>query len=60
MSLLNKTKAKQLALHVAQTTRPAANFTRVSKGFLEDLEASVHTLIRQKVHANPSVGTTLR
>jgi hypothetical protein len=58
MSLLNKSKVKQLALEVSKSTRNG-RFTRVGQTFLERIEAQVAAVVRGEVQRHPSKGKTL-
>lgn len=59
MSLLNRKKTKDYALEVSAATR-GGRFTRVSKGFLDRIEAKMRSIILHEVHAHPSTGVTLK
>jgi hypothetical protein len=59
-SLLNRAAVKQFALDHAARTRQAVNFTRVSKDFLEAIEAKLRVAITERIHQHPSKGTTLK
>lgn len=57
MSLINQAKCRAYTLERARAThRP---FTRVSKAFLEALEARLKESIQIRVHSAPSKGKTL-
>lgn len=56
-SLLNRSACKQFALECAKGR--FHKFTRVSKEFLESIEFTVMSTIRQKVASMPSKGKTL-
>ena len=56
--LLNRSAVKKRALLLSRDTR-AGKFTRVSKEFLERINAVVDATIRSEVHRHPSVGKTL-
>lgn len=62
-SLITKSKVKRLALDLAADTRRLADgsprFTRVSRDFLEHIEAQVRVLVTAKVHSLPSLGRTI-
>ena len=57
MSLLNKSEVKKLALGVAEIR--SDKFKRVSKKFIDDLDAHVNMIIRDSVRNHPSVGKTI-
>lgn len=60
MSLLCKSKVKQLALSTAATKRPAARFSRVGRDFYVKIEAATRLAIENAVMQHPSVGVTLK
>ncbi len=55
-SLLNRKAVRNEALRASS----ARGFTRVSKSFLDKLEAHVVELVAAEVHRHPSIGKTLR
>ena len=55
---INRSSVKKLALHYSEVNR-ARKFTRVSKDFLERINARVAAMISDEVHRHPSVGKTL-
>ena len=57
MSLLNKAEVRKLALGVAEVR--SDKFKRVSKKFIDDLDAYVDNVIRESVRNHPSVGKTI-
>jgi len=57
--LLNRSAVKKLSLHVSETER-AGKFTRVSKEFMERINARLNNVIREEIHRHPSVGKTLK
>lgn len=59
MGVLARSKVKQLALEVAAEHRAAANFTRVSKSFIDAAERDVQAFILDRVKRHPSKGVTL-
>ena len=59
MSLLNKSKVREFALQLSTENR-GGKFTRVSSDFIDRIEAKLRNIIRQEIHAHPSVGTTLK
>ena len=59
MSLLNKSKVRAYALQLSEENR-GGKFTRVSSDFIDRIEAKLRNIIRQEIHAHPSVGTTLK
>lgn len=58
MKLINATNVKQLSLHLAE--QRAHKFTRVSKDFLERVEARLRNIIIDEVKDHPSKGKTLK
>lgn len=56
--LINKKHVKALVLAVSQECR-GGKFSRVSKGFLQDLDGKVKNIIRDHVRQHPSVGKTI-
>lgn len=57
MNLINRSKVKAHALECAKSR--AHKFTRVSKLFLDEVEAHVRVHVANKVQALPSKGKTL-
>jgi hypothetical protein len=55
---INRSSVKKLALHYSASNR-AGKFTRVSKDFLERINAKVAGIISEEVHRHPSIGKTL-
>jgi hypothetical protein len=60
MKHINAKAVRELALHLAAAHRPAQGFTRVSKEFLERIDAKVRNLVLTEVNSHPSVGRTLK
>jgi len=58
MSLINRAKVKRIALEIAAVER-SHKFTRVSKDFLDNVEAELKNVIRSKIKALPSKGKTI-
>lgn len=58
MKLINISHTKQYALDQSKLTRQG-KFTRVSKDFLDRIEAKLRNVIAAEVKAHPSVGKTL-
>jgi len=58
-SLLNRTAVKEYVLATAAKQRGAAGFTRVSKAFLDKLEARLVNNIKAELHQQPTKGTTI-
>ena len=56
--LIIRSKVKRYTKEVAKRTR-AARVTRVSEGFVDELESDLRVLIHQKIHRHPSIGKTL-
>jgi hypothetical protein len=59
MKHINAKSVRNLALHIAKEYRPAWGAERVSRKFLERIDAKVRVLITQEVKAHPSVGKTI-
>ena len=59
MQYLNAKACRELTLHLAAAHR-AHKFTRVSKEFLERIDAKVRILVLNEVKAHPSKGSTLK
>lgn len=51
MNLINRTACKRAALEISKLK--GRKFTRVSKEFLDDLEANLRASIAARVHAAP-------
>jgi hypothetical protein len=60
MKHINAKSIRELALHLASAHRPAQGFSRVSKEFLERIDAKVRNLVLNEVQSHPSKGTTLK
>jgi hypothetical protein len=60
MTHINAKAVRELALHLASAHRPAQGFNRVSKEFLERIDAKVRNLVLTEVKSHPSKGTTLK
>lgn len=58
-SLLNRAACKEYALEQSRNLRNG-RFTRVSKEFLDDVEAHLRAAIAARVHKAPSLGVTLK
>lgn len=58
MSLLNKAQVKKYALECAKSR--AHTFTRVSKSFIDQVEADLMNSVRVKINALPSKGKTIQ
>jgi len=59
-SLLNSKACRDFALAAAKTHRPAHPFERVSKEFLDQINADLRNVIVNRVKALPSVGKTIK
>jgi hypothetical protein len=59
MGLINRAKVKRTALDLAPALR-AHPFSRVSDGFLDEIEAFVLAEIKRKIKRAPSKGATLQ
>jgi hypothetical protein len=57
---INAKAVRELALHLASAHRPTQGFTRVSKEFLERIDAKVRNLVLNEVKTHPSKGSTLK
>lgn len=57
-SLLNRAKVRQLTLEAAKSR--AQPFTRVSKEFLDRIEANLINMVYREVQALPSAGRTIK
>jgi len=57
--IIVSTKVKELALHTAQEYRPAWKAKRVSKRFLDRINARVRAMVTEEVKHHPSVGQTI-
>lgn len=58
--LTSPTKVRQLALETARACRPHSRFTRVSKEFLDAIEAATRAAVVDRVKRHPSLGRTLK
>ena len=58
-NIISRTNVKKLALEVSAQHR-AGKFTRVSKDFLDRIEAITKRAIVSEVRRHPSVGNTLK
>ena len=58
--LLNRAAVKKAAMNLMESMRPAlaAQMTRVSNAWLDDLEAHVQSWVRRDVARHPSLGHT--
>lgn len=59
-SLLNRTACRDLALRWGRDKRLGWQPTRVSKQFIDDLEARVRLMITKAVDRHRSVGVTIK
>ena len=59
-SLLNKAQCKKFALRWAKESRTGWNPERVSKQFIDDLEARVRLAIQSAIKRHPTVGKTIK
>lgn len=57
--ITRRTVIKRMALSVAAKERPHVGFTRVSKSFIEMVEAAARAAIISRVRQHPSRGKTL-
>ena len=58
MSLINKSHCKTLALESIRKTKP--QFNRVSKEFLDRIEAHLRSYIIAETYRHPSKGKTIK
>ena len=59
-SLINRAQCKKFALRWAQENRKGWATNRVSKQFLDDLDAKVRLMIQSAIKHHPSVGQTIK
>ena len=59
-SLINRAQCKKFALRWAQENRKGWATNRVSKQFLDDLDAKVRLMIQSAIKRHPSVGQTIK
>jgi len=59
-SLINRTECRKFALRWAQEHRKGWTTNRVSKQFLDDLDAKVRIMIQSAIKRHPSVGQTIK
>jgi len=59
-SLINRAQCKKFALRWAQENRKGWATNRVSKQFLDDLDAKVRILIQSAIKRHPSIGQTIK
>lgn len=57
-TMINKAACRAYALEQSKLQR-LGRFTRVSKEFLDELEASLRNIIASRVHSAPGKGKTL-
>lgn len=58
-TITSPSKVRALALDHSKAMR-GGKFTRVSKSFLDRIEAKCRAIVQAEVHAHPSVGRTLK
>jgi len=58
--LINRAQCKKFALRWAQENRKGWSAKRVSKQYLDDIEAKVRILIQSSINRHPSVGQTIK
>lgn len=58
--IVSPSKIRELALSVATNNRPAAKFARVSKEFIQAIEAQTRAAVVARVMSHPSKGVTLK
>lgn len=59
-SLLNRKQCKAFALRWAQEKRPGWVPTRISKQYLDDLEAKMRLWMQESIKRHPSCGKTIK
>ena len=59
-NLINRSAVKKFVLEHAKITRSGWECKRVSKEYLDNLEARVRLLIEKDVHQHPTLGKTFR
>ncbi len=59
-ALINRAQCKKFALRWAQENRKGWSASRVSKQYLDDIEAKVRILIQLSINRHPSVGQTIK
>ena len=59
MKHINAKSVKELALHFAAEYRPAWGAERVSRKFLERIDARVRAMVLSEVKGHPSIGKTI-
>jgi hypothetical protein len=57
--LINRSAVKKIALEYSATNKNG-KFTRVSKDFLERINAKLRVMIESEVQSHPSIGKTLQ
>jgi hypothetical protein len=60
LDLINKSHVKEYAVEAARQHRPAWSPQRVSKTFLERINARVRSIILDEIGRHPSKGKTLK
>jgi hypothetical protein len=60
VKFINQKNCREFALEVAKKYRPAHPFDRVSKEFLERIDAEIRAVIVRRVQGLPSVGRTIK
>jgi hypothetical protein len=60
MKHINAKSVRELALYFASAHRSAQGFDRVSKQFLERIDAHVRNIVLAEVKGHPSIGKTLK
>lgn len=59
MKHINAKNIKELALHIAKQYRPAWGAKRVSRKFLERIDARVRAMVTEEIKRQPSIGQTI-
>jgi hypothetical protein len=59
-NLINRAQCKKFALRWAQEHRRGWSANRVSKQFLDDLDAKVRIVIQSAIKRHPSIGRTIK
>ena len=58
--LINQKHVKDFTLHQAKALRPFHPFTRVSRDFMERIDAAVRRAVVNEIKSHPSKGSTLQ
>ncbi len=58
-SLINRSRVRELALHIRRTTRPAWRAERVAESLYADAEAHLRLWLENRIKTHPSNGKTI-